>query len=333
MPLTAPIIDDATIRRAAQVLRAGGLVALPTETVYGLAADAKNVTAVAKIFAVKRRPANHPLIVHLGHPEQICKWAIDVPDHAFRLAEAFWPGPLTIVLRKHSDVPSIISANQSTIGLRIPNHPIALRLLQEFAGGLAAPSANRFTKVSPTSAENVRADLGDDVDMILDGGSCEVGIESTIVDLTQSPPVLLRSGAISRDELEAILGTELSEHNRLQTLSPGQHHLHYSIDTPLVVVESTELLLTACQALESGKRVLILATLDLPDSSALPFPRSQWTWQQMPREATELARTVYQQLRLANDSGYDLIVMAKAMNEGIGIAINDRLLRAAHRTK
>src|SRR5882672_4965562 len=173
------------IRDAVAILRRGGLVAFPTETVYGLGADASSPAAVARIYEVKGRPAGHPLIVHIGDIGELDRWARDVPEAAIRLAAPFWPGPLTLVLRRAPGVADQLTGGQDTIGLRIPGHPIALQLLREFGGGIAAPSANRFGRISPTTAEHVRGDLGSEVDLVLDGGTCEIGIESTIVDLSR----------------------------------------------------------------------------------------------------------------------------------------------------
>ncbi|HYS50590.1 MAG TPA: L-threonylcarbamoyladenylate synthase, partial [Burkholderiales bacterium] len=176
------------------ILRRGGLVAFPTETVYGLGADASNPAAVARIYEVKGRPAGHPVIVHIGDIGQLARWARDIPEAATKLATHFWPGPLTLVLRRAPGVGSQLSGGQDTIGLRVPGHPVALQLLREFGGGIAAPSANRFGRISPTAAEHVRSDLASEVELILDGGACEIGIESTIVDLSRGRPVLLRPG-------------------------------------------------------------------------------------------------------------------------------------------
>ena len=194
------------IQRAVALLRQGELVALPTETVYGLDADALNPDAVAKIFAAKGRPSDHPLIVHLADAEALTTWARDIPKDAIALARAFWPGPLTLILKKEEGVPDIVTGGQDTVGLRVPNHPIALQLLRAFGSGLAAPSANRFGRISPTTAEHVRQELGDRVPLILDGGPCQVGLESTILDLSRGVPVILRPGAIGADDIARVIG-------------------------------------------------------------------------------------------------------------------------------
>jgi len=188
------------------VLRRGGLVAFPTETVYGLGADASNPAAVARIYQVKGRPAGHPVIVHIGDVGQLARWAREIPGSATKLAARFWPGPLTLVLKRAPGVGSQLTGAQETIGLRIPGHPVALQLLREFGGGIAAPSANRFGRISPTTAEHVRRDLGSEVDLVLDGGACEIGIESTIVDLSRGRPMLLRPGRTVAGDIAATLG-------------------------------------------------------------------------------------------------------------------------------
>ncbi|MGZ6141626.1 MAG: L-threonylcarbamoyladenylate synthase, partial [Myxococcaceae bacterium] len=201
MEVTSP----ESIAAAVAVLRRGGLVGLPTETVYGLAADAENELAVRRIFAVKGRPSTHPLIVHVAHASAIESWVTQVPPEAYRLASAFWPGPLTLVLRRSSRASDAVTGGQETVALRVPGHPVALAVLKAFDGGVAAPSANRFGQVSPTRAEHVRADLGSDVDLVLDGGPARVGVESTIVDLSGAEPLLLRPGGVPVESVELVL--------------------------------------------------------------------------------------------------------------------------------
>ena len=200
--MTPTAVTPASIEQAADLLHRGKLVAIPTETVYGLGADASNPEAVAKIFQAKGRPADHPLIVHLAYASQMKDWAEEVPDSALRLASAFWPGPLTMILRKKASVPAVVTGGQETVALRVPDNPVALWLLRVFGGGIAAPSANRFGRISPTTAQHVAEELGDAVDCILDGGPCTVGVESTIIDLTDQQPTILRPGRITRSQLE-----------------------------------------------------------------------------------------------------------------------------------
>ena len=203
-------MDQKSIKAAVTILRAGGLVVFPTETVYGLGADAANAAAVRKIFAAKGRPADHPVIVHLASDRDLTRWASDIPPAVRQLAERFWPGPLTLVVRRAKSVSDEVTGGQDTIGLRVPSHPIAQALLNAFGGGIAAPSANRFGHISPTTVRHVREELGDRVDLILDGGACEVGIESTIVDVSGGTPVLLRPGRVSEEEIEAVLQVPLA---------------------------------------------------------------------------------------------------------------------------
>jgi L-threonylcarbamoyladenylate synthase len=227
-------MDD--VDRAVQSLRAGRLVAFPTETVYGLGADATNAAAVRRIFAAKGRPATNPLIAHVASVEVARRYAASWPESAERLARAFWPGPLSIVLPKTDAIVAEVSAGRATVGLRVPNHPLALELLRAFDGPVAAPSANRSNRISPTTAQHVREEIGDAVDLILDGGPCAVGIESTVIDLSTARPTLLRPGGASRDAIEAVIGpvdvfTGSVGHD-VAAASPGQQSVHYAPATP-----------------------------------------------------------------------------------------------------
>ena len=219
-------VDEIT--RAADALRAGRLVAFPTETVYGLGADASSPDAVHRLFAVKGRPADHPVIVHLGRRDQLGEWAREVPDTAAVLADAFWPGPLTLVVIRAAHVPDAVTGGLETVGLRVPDQPVASALLRAFGGGVAAPSANRFGRVSPTTAADVRADLGDDVDVVLDGGPCRVGIESTIVDCSRPEPAILRLGGVPREAIESKLAREVPLLTDGAVRAPGTLLAHYA---------------------------------------------------------------------------------------------------------
>lgn len=230
--------DDQQIQAAVAILRSGGLVGLPTETVYGLAADAGNEAAIARIFSAKGRPADHPLIVHLAGVAGLTQWAQYIPPAAFKLAEAFWPGPLTLILQKQPWVSSLLTAGQPTVGLRVPAHPVALAVLEAFGGGLAAPSANQFTHVSPTTAAAVSEELAGQVDLILEGGACEVGLESTILDLSGSQPTILRPGMLSREAIEAVLGVSVAVRVASSVRVPGQHVVHYAPRTPCRLVNA-----------------------------------------------------------------------------------------------
>jgi L-threonylcarbamoyladenylate synthase len=315
------------IARAADALRAGELVAFPTETVYGLGADASNPRAVQKLFAVKRRPADHPVIVHIAHSDQLEAFAIDVPDTARALADAFWPGPLTLVVTRNAErvVPEV-TGGRVTVGLRVPEHPVALALLDAFGGGIAAPSANRFGKVSPTTAAHVRADLGDDVAVVLDGGPCTIGIESTIVDVTGPEPAILRVGGVGRAEIEATIGRVCAVRTTGEVAAPGTLASHYA---PIATVELSDPTTVAGRArdlLAGGQRVGVLAPAqslgDLPDELVVLDP---------PRDIPDFARALYARLRLADELDLDvLLVVVPPATDGLAAAILDRVRRAAH---
>lgn len=322
-----PPVDADAIARAVDILRAGGLVAMPTETVYGLAGDARNPDAVRAIFAAKGRPADHPVIVHVADAARLDKWASDVPRAARRLAAAFWPGPLTLVLQRSSIVPDLITGGQPTVALRAPAHPWAQALLRGFRGGLAAPSANRYGRVSPTRAEHVAADLGlrpdGPVDLVLDGGACPVGIESTIVDLSGDAPRLLRPGAITREQIEEALGgAVLGSADRDAPRVPGRHERHYAPRTPLELVHAADL----------ARRVADFP----PGAVAVLAPPGS-----VPPEATVrlhivaeaapdgYAQALYDNLRRLDASGAQRLLVAWPPAAIEWEALHDRLSRAA----
>ena len=314
---------DQRINEAVAVLKRGGLVAVPTETVYGLGADAENELAVRRIFAVKGRPASHPLIVHLADASQVHTWARKVPVQLDALARAFWPGPLTVVLWRSDRASDAVTGGQDTVALRVPAHPLTLELLQAFGGGLAAPSANRFGKVSPTTAEHVRAELGGDVDLVLDGGPCSVGVESTIVDLTGLEPRILRPGGVSREDLVRVLGRPV----RLgagadDPRAPGMLASHYAPRAGLLVVERTKLFAEAERHSREGRRVAALAP------ASLPIPPEVHR-AEVPEDAEGFARELYGALRRLDAEGFDLVVAAMPDEQGLGLALKDRLLKAA----
>ena len=312
------------IQEAAAILRRGGLVALPTETVYGLGADAANPAAVARIFAAKGRPADHPVIVHLGNVSQLEQWATDIPDSAYTLAQAFWPGPLTLILKRHASVSDAVTGGQDTIGLRIPGHPIALALLNAFGGGIAAPSANRFGRISPTTAAHVREELGAAVDCILDGGPCQVGIESTIVDLSAEGARVLRPGGISAAALEAVLGHALLPVAGTTPRVPGALEVHYAPRTPLKLVAAEDLNATVMTHLQRGERVAVLARTGVS-------PDQRCRWESMPATATDYAQLLYAKLRALDDLTADIILIEAPPAEAAWQAVLDRLQRAAMR--
>ena len=316
------------VSRAAALLRAGELVAFPTETVYGLGADARNPLAIAKIFAAKGRPVDHPLIVHLPDASHLERWAIDIPEVARKLAAAFWPGPLTLILKRHPSVPNAVTGGQDTVGLRVPNHPLALQLLREFDGGVAAPSANRFGHVSPTTAAHVREELGDAVAMIIDGGACAVGIESTILDLSGGEPRILRPGMLDAAAIGAILGY-LPEFGGAQNAPrvSGSLEAHYAPRTPLRLVAVAELAEAASQALGAGRRVAVLADqpVDLSDENLAWCPASA--------DPAQFAHDLYARLRELDAMGCDLLLVAAPPVDEAWRAVTDRLRRAAAGSK
>ena len=311
-----------TIEQAAVTLRRGGLVAFPTETVYGLGADAENPDAVARIFAAKGRPANHPVIVHIGHAGQLERWAADIPSSAMLLAQSFWPGPLTLILKRNARVLDAVTGGQDTVGLRMPDHPVALALLIAFGGGVAAPSANRFGRISPTTALHVRDELGEAVDCILDGGPCRVGIESTILDLSGTHPQLLRPGAISTAAIENVLGRDLAAASHDASRVPGALPSHYAPQTPLALVAPDDLQAEVKRHVDKGERVAVLAR-----STATPLKNC--VWQTMPSDASHYAHELYARLRALDALHVDRLLVEAPPHEAAWRAVCDRLARAA----
>jgi L-threonylcarbamoyladenylate synthase len=325
------------IDRAAQLLRAGRLVAFPTETVYGLGANALNAEAVARIYAVKRRPATIPLIVHVASIEMAQSLVANWPEIADRLTSRFWPGPLTLVLEKQTEkrtekqsvIPAIVTAGLPTVGLRMPVHPIALALIRAADVPLAAPSANRFSELSPTTAEHVRQSLGSDVDFILDGGPCQVGIESTVLSLAEpgqheKGPVLLRPGGISRRELEAVVGPVASAYEVQAGAhpAPGMHPRHYSPRTPLYLATNGKLPEPG-QGQDQGQG-LYLQHLHPPNCANVSI-----TIQQMPHSAGAYAAALYEALHQADAGNFNWIAVDLPPTTPEWEAIHDRLQRAA----
>jgi L-threonylcarbamoyladenylate synthase len=295
-------VDHETLARAVAVLRGGGLVAFPTETVYGLGADAANAAAVERLYAVKGRPPGHPVIVHVADVHAMDHWAAAVPAEAEALAHEFWPGPLTLILPRHDRVADVVTGGRSSVGLRVPAEPIALALLRAFGGGVAAPSANRFGRVSPTTADHVRADLGGAVDLVLDGGPCAVGIESTIVDCSGDEPVILRPGGVPREGIEAVLGRAVRVEGRTGA-APGTLASHYRPRARVEVVSAQEIGPRRRELAAEGRRVTVL--VDVEPSH------------------------LYARLREADAAGVDVILAVLPVEAGLGAAVADRLRRAA----
>jgi L-threonylcarbamoyladenylate synthase len=316
-------MDRRAIVEAVEVLRAGGLVAFPTETVYGLGADASNVAAVKKIYAAKGRPRNHPLIVHVARLDALGDWVAEVPDAARLLAGRFWPGPLTLVFRRAAHVNDLITGGQDTIALRVPSHPVAHTLLESFGGGVAAPSANRYGRVSATTAEHVVSELGNAVDYVLDGGPCDVGIESTIVDVSGARPALLRPGGITAGEIEAVLGVQLATAGAASPRAPGSLPKHYAPQTPLMIVEADLLIELASTLTRQGHTVAVLARTSLRPL----LERVKWI--AAPADAAGYAHDLYASLRMMDAAGCSAIIVEEPPLEPQWAAVHDRLTRAA----
>ena len=316
-------MNNSELDEAVAVLRRGGLVAFPTETVYGLGADAGNPAAIARLYAAKGRPAGHPVIVHIADMAQLAQWAREVTPLAHKLASRFWPGPLTLILKRAPEVGDGVTGGQDTVGLRIPSLPVARALLEKFSRGVAAPSANRFGRVSATTAAHVRQEFGDAVDLVLDGGQSDVGIESTIVDATGTTPVLLRPGHISARDLEQAAGVPLAAPTAQSPRAPGRLAAHYAPVTPLLVMESYLLLELAATLTRQGKRVAVLAR------SALQPLVAGITWIAAPADAAAYAHDLYANLRTLDASGSDAILVEQLPQQPEWAAVNDRLGRAA----
>src|SRR5688572_13927421 len=286
------------VRRAAQILRAGGLVGFPTETVYGLGADASSEKAVVRLYAAKGRPADHPVIIHFASAEQAFAWAREIPHGARELAQRFWPGPLTLILKRSALAKDFVTGGQDTVGLRVPSHPLAHELLELFNGGVAAPSANRFGHVSPTTALHVRGDYQDEIDLVLEGGPSEVGIESAIVDLSGAVPVLLRPGAITRHDLEKTLGSGMEEKGNAAPRHSGGLERHYAPRTPARLVPAYDL---DKEILKRKEKVAVLAF-------SRPDERVDY-WLRMPRDPHAYAQRLYAALRELDSARCELILV------------------------
>ena len=311
----APQIQDgrltSSIDLAIRYLNDDLLIGLPTETVYGLAALASRPKAIAKIFQVKARPTNHPLILHLANYRQLEKWAQDVPSYVQVLCEKFWPGPLTVILQRTTKVCDEITGARETVAIRIPNNQVALTLLKKLDDGLVAPSANRFGKVSPTSAKHVVDDLGNDVSLVLDGGDCEIGVESTILDCTRSMPQILRSGAITKDVLESVAKISIALSDG-ESRASGMLEKHYAPNCRVELVETTaDAERLSSELVSENQKVQILDFFG---------------------DVVSYANQLYARLRQADQSGFDVVIAVMPINAGLGEAIRDRLTKASAAT-
>lgn len=317
--LTGPEREE----RAGELLAEGSLVIIPTETVYGLGADAENAEAVARIFATKNRPTDHPLIVHMSSADSLDYWGVNIPDYARDLAAAYWPGPMTLVITRSDKAKNFITGNQDTVALRVPGHETARHIIDALAtaktnphAGVAAPSANRFGKVSPTTVEHAVNELSDhlsETDAAIDGGPCDVGIESTIIDCTGTQPAILRSGAITMSDINAI--TALSKLGS-DVRAPGMLASHYAPQATVCIIDSID------QAI--GDSVAFIAPAQFPTpQNCLRLAA--------PIDATEYARVLYAALRQGDERGFTSIFVIPPQGSGIAAAVRDRLARAAHK--
>ncbi len=304
------------ILKAAMALKNGYLVAFPTETVYGLGADATNQDAVSRIFSIKNRPKNHPLILHLGSINEIENWAIEIPDYAYKLANKYWPGPMTLILKRRSNVKDFVTGGQETVGIRIPNHEIALSLLQEFkkigSGAIVAPSANKFGKVSPTSFEHVNQELLKDLDsndLILDGGQCQIGVESSIIDCTKSFPKVLRPGAISEEQITEIIELDLSSKPTDIRVS-GSFKSHYAPNAKVLLDQTPA----------PGDGFIALKNIPTPQGAIRVGE---------PLNIEEFAKNLYSNLRRVDELALEKVVVIQPQGLGLAVAIRDRLKKAS----
>jgi L-threonylcarbamoyladenylate synthase len=307
----------AEITRAAAILKRGGLVAFPTETVYGLGADASSADSVARLYRVKGRPAEHPVIVHFATANEAFSWSRDTPPAARLLADKFWPGPLTLVLKRSDKAKDFVTGGQDTVGIRVPSHPVARGLLRAFGEGVAAPSANRFGRVSPTTAAHVREDLGSDVDLVLEGGPAEVGIESTIIDLSSGAPVLLRPGRISKSDLEMTLALPVLSKESSSPRHSGGLGRHYAPRTPARMVPTYDLDKEIARLKE---KVAVLAF-------SRPDERVDY-WLRMPRDPQAYAQKLYGALRELDGANCEEILVEAPPDAPEWAAVRDRLARA-----
>ncbi|MEX5745224.1 L-threonylcarbamoyladenylate synthase [Massilia sp. X63] len=327
-------LDQAAIEAAARALEAGALVAFPTETVYGLGADAENPAAVAAIYAAKGRPQDHPVIVHLAPDAPLDYWASDIPAEAHALAEAFWPGPLTMILKRAPNIPDAVSGGQDTVGLRCPSHPVAIALLRAFKGGrggVAAPSANKFGAVSPTLAQHVRDEFGPDgtVAMVLDGGASQVGIESTIVDLSRLAthgPVLLRPGHISAEAIAAVIDQAPAAPDAAAPRASGTLESHYAPHTPVAMQDGARLRHTLHELAAAGRKVALIHYSEMPPNQMQQMHAAL----RLPATPDGFAHALYAALRAMDNHGADVILVEAPPQDGAWLGVNDRLRRAAH---
>ncbi len=312
------VLKSNQIDEAVSFLKNGELVALPTETVYGLAADATNEKAVSKIFSAKGRPSDHPLIIHLDSVDKIIDWVEEIPDSAKKLADYFWPGPLTMIFQKKKPVSDLITGGLETIALRVPKHPIALTVIKKLGSAVAAPSANAHKRTSPTKPEHVLKTLSGKIAAIVDGGSCSIGLESTIIDMTRAVPVILRPGAITRVMIEHVINTHIQEQLEHQQKVPGNMAIHYQPEKPLFLISMEEIKRRVSQE----KNVAIMHHSDI-------LKTKNATYYKMPKNKAEYARSLYETLYRIDSTDVDKIFVEKPASHNKWFDIHDRLYRAS----
>jgi L-threonylcarbamoyladenylate synthase len=320
--------DADKIRCAVEVLHAGGSVAFPTETVYGLGADAMNAEAVQKVFEAKGRPSDNPLIVHIASLENVQQFTASVSEKGLKLARRFWPGPLTLVFQKKINIPDGVTAGLETVALRVPDHPVTLELLRQFKGGIVGPSANVSGKPSPTSAEHVYNDLNGKIDLILDAGSTTIGIESTVLDVTIDPPVILRIGGLSREDIERVIGdVRCTNEAELLRRSPGTRHRHYAPNAQVILFTKAD---------EKNYKLLIQQNKKLQKKvGSITYSKSladieQSSFHVVMKSSIEyVARNLFKALRELDRQEVDVILVESVEENGLGAAVMDRLRKAA----
>ena len=331
------VVDRSIITDAVEHLRQGELVVFPTETVYGLGADASNEKALEKLYAIKGRPANHPVIVHLASFEQMIDWGTEITEYARLLASRFWPGPLTLIVKKLPHVLPMISGGQDTIALRVPGHPAALALLEAFGNGVAAPSANRYGRISSTSVQHVRHEFGNQISVIIDGGNCAVGIESTIIDTTGPMPIILRPGVITEEEIFRSLGFNKmmsmldgagDSNAPAQIRVPGSDRNHYAPETPLLLLDKNAIkALLSRVDIQTSLAILALSKFDLAVNP--PARAIVRKYIQAPGDPSSYGHDLYANLHLLDKSGAETILVEVVPGFDQWLAIADRLKRAA----
>jgi L-threonylcarbamoyladenylate synthase len=323
---------ETMLHEAVAVLHRGGIVAFPTETVYGLGADALNESAVRKVFQAKGRPSDNPLIVHIADEAHILLFAAEFPEKGKQLAKHFWPGPMTLVVKRHSRVPNIVTANLETVAVRIPNHPVTLALLKEFNSGVVGPSANTSGKPSPTTAQHVADDLDGKIDIILNAGATTIGVESTVIDVTLDPPMILRFGGLSREEIENAIGAvQVAVKEESLKRSPGTRHRHYAPNAEVILIEegNTDELERRYNEIKSQGKQIGVVTHSISISQSIPsiFAKS------IGPSVQQFARYLFASLRELDEQHVDVILVERVASTGLGAAVMDRLNKAAHFSK